>query len=103
MGQLKCKVDDMEMEIKTLKQRIFVLEKEKKEMQVTIKSLKMKSINIYDFDKWDGNDVLNWILSIENGVLVEYEHALQKEIFDAEIKGINLIDLNTHDIKNLGV
>merc|ERR1712154_271552 len=68
-----------------------------------IQKLKVKALDINLFTEWDSNDVLNWILSIENGVFGKYEKKLKQEIMEGEVTGNDLLTLNVEDIKTLGI
>eukprot|EP01084_Bolivina_argentea_P174215 301771_1 len=96
-----------------MKQKINMLEDEKKEYEMTINELKnqinilkvkaLDRLDVENFTQWDSNDVLNWILSIENGIFGNYKSKLKLEIMDGEITGQDLTTITIEDIKNLGV
>eukprot|EP01083_Nonionella_stella_P306171 1071117_1 len=55
------------------------------------------------FAEWKALKILNWILSIENGVFKAYEHSLTRELFKGQLKGEDLILFDLDDFITLGI
>ena len=102
--------DELQSKVNALNQKVATLENEQKEYEMTInelkeqvKKLKVNALDINEFREWDSNDVINWILSIDDGVLAKYEEKVKQEILDGEIEGTDLITMDMDDIKRLGI
>ena len=81
------------------------MEDEKKEYKETICDLEdqIAKLGGRTFKDWSANDVLDWILAIDNGVFKPYESMLTTEILNDNIGGKDLATLNVTKIKELGV
>ena len=103
-------MDIVKAESQRMKQRMDILEDEKKEYEMTInelkdeiKELKKKTLDINNYKDWDSDDVINWILSIEDGAFIKYEEKIKQEVIEGEIEGGDLITMDMDDIKRLGI
>ena len=83
---------------------------DKKEMELLINnlkkenaSLKKKNIEELNFINWNHEEILLWILSIDDGYFDKYSNILDKELNDCEMRGKDLLELSTKDIRGLGV
>ena len=86
-------------------QEVRTLKEEKKEYIVTIDELqgqigKLRGKTLID---WTANDVLDWILTIDNGVFKPYESMLTTEILNNNVNGKDLMSLTVTRIQDLGV
>eukprot|EP01084_Bolivina_argentea_P140467 246923_1 len=95
-------------EIENLKNQINCLQHEKKEMELEINALKKKNMtrtrpdNI-NWIKWNENDILMWIMSLENGRFKKYESILLSALKEQEVMGDDLKYVNENDIFNWGI
>eukprot|EP01084_Bolivina_argentea_P149733 261540_1 len=94
----------------SLSNQVNTLLDDHKEMELTIKSLneeikllKKQNIDESNFINWDHEQILLWILSINDGYFDKYSSILSQELSDCEIKGNDLLELSTKDIRGLGV
>eukprot|EP01083_Nonionella_stella_P284433 968310_1 len=55
------------------------------------------------FAEWKALKILNWILSIENGVFKVYEQPLTRELLKGQLKGEDLILFDLDDFITLGI
>lgn len=84
---------------------------EKKEDEQTILELKeqlnlikngpqsshlQKSNDLGPYIGWQPEEVLQWVLSIENGMFLQYEHELTQRIMNAHVTGMDLDEMNVH-------
>ena len=76
---------------------IGVLMEEQKENQMKMEAMKeeIKNLNLQNLDparylEWEHQQILEWILSLENGRYTKYEHALRESLADEEIQGAHL-------------
>ena len=84
---------------------------EQKEMKLVIKTLKeenkkikQNAIDTTKYEEWNEDDIINWIFTLENGLFYDfYCDILPKEIKDSQLKGPDLIELNTADLKGFGI
>ena len=78
---------------------------ENKQLKSEIKRLKLKNSNIdtTNWRKWDHQQILCWILSLENGRYFKYENKLQIALKEESVNGNNLNQVNELDIKGWGI
>eukprot|EP01084_Bolivina_argentea_P155061 270257_1 len=95
-NMLEQKVNDMENEKKDYEMKIIQLTKQ-------VKQLKIKRFDANNVAEWDSNDVINWILSLENGIFMKYEKKIKQEIIEGQVIGEDLVTMNIEDIKALGI
>ena len=75
-----------------------------KEMKIQIKELKRKAIDVSKWETWNENDILMWIMSLDDGRYKRYESALEKSLKEQELKGEDLeLMNNVSDIAALGI
>ena len=55
------------------------------------------------FLKWDHHEILQWILSLDNGLFSKYEDLLRSSLIEENVKGHHLRDVNVLHIKGWGV
>ena len=123
-NELRQKYEDIKKEMNDLQSQNLVLQNknksqkdqidklldEQKEYELKInelkdenKELKIKSINTANYKNWDTNDILIWIMSLENGRLSKYEQDLRRNLENEEVMGSHLDDVNEIDVKGWGV
>eukprot|EP01084_Bolivina_argentea_P024704 45990_1 len=97
-------------EISLLKKQVNNLKDERKEFEMTInklkienKELKLKSIDVSKYKEWNYENILLWIMSLENGRYLKYEQTLRMNLKHEEVIGDNLKDVDAIDIKGWGV
>ena len=76
---------------------------EKMELQKEIKRLKLQFINIEDYESWNNEHIMTWIMSLENGRFKKYKDILSKTLFEEDVKGIDLRKVDVMDLKSWGV
>ena len=93
-----------------LQKQIDQLIDEEKESQQLIKSLKeqvqslkSKLIDPSDYEQWDTQDIIAWILNLENGRFNKYKAKLEKTLIEENVKGEHLESVDVADIKGWGV
>lgn len=52
---------------------------------------------------WTPKEVVQWMVSIENGMLKAYERRLLKNVILEDVDGTSLVDLDVNDLHRLGV
>ena len=62
-----------------------------------------KKLNVNNFYNWKSDDILEWILSLDNGLFVEYKEILNKSLNEENLNGQNLDKVDKEDIKIWGV
>ena len=60
-------------------------------------------INNHNFKEWEWEQILEWILSCDDGRFKRYEEKLRKNLQQEEVSGVDLKDVNEVDIKRWGV
>eukprot|EP01084_Bolivina_argentea_P234248 394355_1 len=104
-------------ENKVQKQRISGLQndveryvEEEKEYKMKIedlmqenKQLKIKSLDKCKYKEWNSDQILFWILSLENGKYLKYESVLSKALNEEVVTGEDLDAVDTSDIKGWGI
>ena len=97
-----------------MKEAIGALQEERKENEVLIQSmkqeiaaLKVKAIDLSQYKSWKSEDILLWILSIDDGngnkVFAKYQETMSKEIENMDLKGSDLGKLDKNEAKELGI
>ena len=71
---------------------------ENKELKNEIKELKLKNIDESKYLEWDYEEIVSWIISLDNGRYCKYEEKLK-----TELNGTNLQRVDQNDIKSWGV
>lgn len=86
------------------------LVEEQKESQIKIQQLeeqvaklKLKAIDPSSYMKWDWEDVLMWILSLENGRYAKYEKVLRQSLSEEGVRGEYLRKVDASDVKGWGI
>eukprot|EP01083_Nonionella_stella_P174004 602008_1 len=110
LQQYRAEIRSLKSQVSAAKNEVFKLLDEKKEMEILIcklkeenNELKKKNINTSAFLSWKHEEILLWILSIDDGFFDKYSNSLQKELQDCELCGTDLDELTTKDIRGLGV
>eukprot|EP01084_Bolivina_argentea_P000081 152_1 len=81
-----------EMELKTDDINTSIEENEEKETL-------LKEVDVSMYKDWNENDVIEWMLSIQNGIFLAFEDEVRNDIINMGIKGKDLIDLNKDVLK----
>eukprot|EP01084_Bolivina_argentea_P278589 475984_1 len=103
-------VKQLTYENESLKKKVYVLENEKKEMEMTmnamnkqIEDLKSKSLDLSNYKQWNDEKVLIWIMSLDDGKYKQYHETLKKELNTQKITGNDLQEMDVNDLKGLGI
>ena len=56
-----------------------------------------------DYSEWNHLQILNWILSLENGLFIQHKDVLSKSLSEERVKGSHLEDVDKEDIKSWGM
>ena len=56
-----------------------------------------------DYMKWNDEDILEWIMELDDGLFVEYKKTLQQSLKEENVRGVNLVNVDKMDIKIWGV
>ena len=96
-------IDKLKNKINTLQDDAKELILENKDLKEQITNLKIKSIDPTKYKTWDTNDVLSWILSLDNKLFLQYQDKLKKCLFEEQIQGNDLQDVNEIDVKGWGI
>ena len=83
---------------------------DEKERQIEIQSLRKeneilraKILNNGNYHDWDHDDILHWILNLDNKRFMKYENKLRENLNEEEPSGQYLADVNEQDIKRWGI
>lgn len=83
---------------------------EQKESQIKIErleeqvaALKLRAIDESKYMDWEWEDVLLWILSMDNGRYKKYESVLRQSLSEEEVRGEYLSKVDSADIKGWGI
>eukprot|EP00483_Globobulimina_turgida_P002131 UN02133 len=60
-------------------------------------------MNEEDVEQWGVEDVICWILKIENGRYLKHKHAIIPNIINQQIDGCSLMKLKLIDISRIGI
>jgi len=127
--QLLQLIETQKAEISMLKQEVSTLRAEKKEDELTIAELRGRlgligkspspQIELKEVDgnamememereplkpyiEWQPEDVLQWVLSVENGRFLQYEHELTQRIMNSHVDGMDLQEMNVNWLGVIG-
>ena len=56
-----------------------------------------------DYLNWNHEDIFNWIMSLESDRFRKYENVLKQSLFEEELKGPHLVDVDKTDIHRWGI
>eukprot|EP01084_Bolivina_argentea_P186118 320862_1 len=90
--ELKSKMDEQKQ-----------LETENKALKEEVIKLRMKCMDIRLYRQWSTEQIISWIMSLENGRFKQYENSLRTKLTAEQIKGQDLDDVNGLVIKQWGV
>ena len=83
---------------------------EQKEYQTQIKvltqenqQLKLQLIDITQFESWKHEQIIAWIMSLEDGRFKKYNDILSKCLSEEDVKGVDLKSVDVIDIRGWGV
>eukprot|EP01083_Nonionella_stella_P142234 439690_1 len=108
--EMEKEMDELKWRLNQIREENSRLQEEKKENVMMIRNLKdevqllkAKVIDVTRFMEWQAEDVLNWLLSIEDGLYRKYEQTLRTAITDSEVCGKDLITMDIVDLQHFGV
>ena len=109
-GRLSSKNESLKAEIQRLRSDVAVYQEEQKESEMRIselenevKELKLMALDPSQFMEWDGESVLHWIMSLEDGRFKPYENVIRQSLIEEQVRGSHLSDVNEVDVKGWGV
>ena len=76
---------------------------ENQSLKQEIEQLKLSNINIEDYESWNHEHILTWIMSIDNGIFKRYKDILNKTLSEEDVKGIDLKKVDALDVKGWGI
>ena len=72
-------------------------------LQDELKKLRAKMLDISNYKQWSWQQILKWIITIENGKFGKYEKQLRKALSEETPSGEDIEYINGDDIKRWGV
>merc|ERR1712154_52335 len=107
---LKEKIDLMETEISLLRDKVSRLEHERKELEIENieikkenKRLKLKYIDTANYEQWEYEEIVQWILSLNKEMFSEYKGTLIDALKEESVNGQCLREVEVADIKRWGI
>ena len=67
-----------------------------------IKSTKKES-DIENFEKWNHTQIVKWVMTLENGLLMDYEDILSDNLKRLEVTGMDLMNIEEEDVTKWGI
>ena len=58
---------------------------------------------IQQYTEWTSSDVVKWILSLNNGLFIQYNDILNETLTEEDISGDDLMNIEKADIKRWGI
>ena len=108
--EYKEKLESMTQEIQQLRKRVATLEDERKEFEMMInelkeenKKLKLNNLDVGKYEEWGVDEIIYWIISLDEKVFQQYEGTLRKFLSEEDVNGECLIDVEVSDIKRWGI
>eukprot|EP01084_Bolivina_argentea_P268764 456597_1 len=100
----------LQSEICKLKKVVEELQNEKKDMEMEIielkkenSRLKLKNLDPNEYQNWSTEQVVYWIISLDNGSYKQYGNILTKSLSEENIDGECLSEIDSVDIKIWGI
>ena len=110
ISELVNKNDLLMTEIELLRNELASVKQLNRELQFENSSLKKQNKSMTklifderDFMNWSVDEVISWIMDIDNGKYLKYFEMLNIRITDEQIDGIKLYELDYVDLKELGI
>ena len=76
---------------------------ENNKLKLEIKQLQKQNIDPSKYKSWDHEQILFWILSLDDGRFTKYEKKLESQLGEEEISGEDLVDVNENDVTRWGI
>ena len=67
------------------------------------KRLRQQSLNTDEYESWNTEQLIQWIMNLENGRFSKYREILSKNLLDEGVCGKHLSKINVLHIKGWGV
>ena len=100
----------MVQQMEQMKDKVSRLEDERKEFDMTInelkeenKKLKLNNLDVGKYEEWGVDEIIYWIISLDEKVFQQYEGTLRKFLSEEDVNGECLIDVEVSDIKRWGI
>ena len=100
----------LEREVRNLQLQSGELMEEQKQLQLKnqqleekVKRLEMRIFDTGMYESWGWEEILQWIMCIDDGRFSKYEPDLRKSLQEEEPSGSDLVTVNTEDIKRWGI
>lgn len=107
LNRVKHDYESLLMENNSLKlQLVRFKEMEIKYNELKVKYNKLNNLNDNEKDcwkEWDVMDVVNWIISLDQGRYIKYKQVLMNNLRKEEIDGSCLSDIDKNDLHRFGV
>ena len=107
---LKDDMKEIEVETFNLKKQIYELQRKEKRMMKmrngvnNNNKIKMNKLDLLHWDKWNCDDVMQWILSLDSGRYLKYECDLQDIVCTKEnVRGRELVMITENDLISFGI
>ena len=103
-------IADKDEEIQSLNKQLNEMIEEQKEKELEnmelkseIYALQKRLINPDEYLEWNHEQILQWIMLLDNGRYKKYKTKLAKHLMEEEVNGGHLSKVNILDIKGWGV
>lgn len=97
------KIESLSMQVNKLMDEQKELEIVNQELQTENKKLRLRCIDIQDYKSWNYEQVLIWIMSINDGEFNKYKEILDISLKEEGVHGCHLEKVNEADIKGWGI
>eukprot|EP01084_Bolivina_argentea_P068377 124467_1 len=96
-------IRDIKVEMFNLKQEIFELEKRNKHILQVNNNFKGHILDYRNWNTWNVNEVLQWILCVDNKLFLKYKEELCGRLLMENIRGNELYLVNDSDLIYFGI
>ena len=99
----QTKINEMQSQINKLMEDNKEMEIENNSLKIQNKELKLKVINNGNYNEWNIDDIISWILSLDDGRFIKYENILNINLREQGIDGSHLSEINELDVQGFGI
>merc|ERR1712039_595428 len=99
-------IESLKMEVNRLRNENGAYQDQQKEdkmkiaeLEKKVKKLEFETLDLSNYMEWNGNQILFWIMSLDDGRFEKYKDVLQSALSENDLIGEDLSDINALVLK----